>query len=161
VIPITGWANAPQEEPRAIDARGYRLLPQPEALFDLDGVFGGEGGGHTVRIGASTRDNARADVAFHRMRMWNPRIAHPTPMINSTPRSISYSGRNLMMTKSTVVAAIVFSLAIGAGAALAQNPSPAAHQAAAGATDKQAISKSCSDLAWHPRQRGSGVSQTA
>jgi psiF repeat len=48
-----------------------------------------------------------------------------------------------MMTKSTVIAAIVFSLAIGAGAALAQNPPPAA----AGTTDKQAISKACSDLA--------------
>jgi hypothetical protein len=53
-----------------------------------------------------------------------------------------------MLTKSTVVAAIVFSLAIGAGAALAQNPPPAADQAApAGAMDKKAISKACSDLA--------------
>jgi hypothetical protein len=51
-----------------------------------------------------------------------------------------------MMTKSTVVAAIVFSLAIGAGAALAQNPPPATDQAAP-ATDKKAISKACSDLA--------------
>jgi hypothetical protein len=40
-----------------------------------------------------------------------------------------------------------FSFAIGAGAALAQNPPPAAHQATAGATNKQAISKACSDLA--------------
>jgi psiF repeat len=48
-----------------------------------------------------------------------------------------------MMTKSTVVAAIIFSLAIGAGAALAQNPPPAA----ADTTNKQAISKACSDLA--------------
>jgi hypothetical protein len=53
-----------------------------------------------------------------------------------------------MLTKSTVVAAIVFSLAIGAGAALAQNPPPATDQAApAGAADKKAISKACSDLA--------------
>jgi hypothetical protein len=52
-----------------------------------------------------------------------------------------------MMTKSTVITAIVFSLAIGAGAALAQNPPPAAHQATAGATNKQAISEACSDLA--------------
>ena len=52
-----------------------------------------------------------------------------------------------MMTKSTVVAAIVFSLVIGAGAAFAQNPPPAADQAAAGATDKKAISKACSDQA--------------
>ena len=48
-----------------------------------------------------------------------------------------------MMTKSTVIAAIVFSLAIGAGAPLAQNPPPAP----AGTTDKQAISKACSDQA--------------
>jgi hypothetical protein len=47
-----------------------------------------------------------------------------------------------MMTKSTVVAAIVFSLVIGTGAALAQNPPPAAE-----ATDKKAISKACSDRA--------------
>ncbi len=52
-----------------------------------------------------------------------------------------------MMTKSTVVAAIVFSLAIGAGTAFAQNPPPAADQAAAGAIDKKAISKACSDQA--------------
>ena len=52
-----------------------------------------------------------------------------------------------MMTKSTVVAAIVFSLTIGAGAALAQNPPPAADQAAAGTMDKKAISKACSDQA--------------
>lgn len=56
-----------------------------------------------------------------------------------------------MMTKSTVVAAIVFSLAIGAGAALAKDPPPAADPAAPAAatagTDKKAISKACSDLA--------------
>jgi hypothetical protein len=48
-----------------------------------------------------------------------------------------------MMMKSTVVAAIVFSLTIGAGAALAQNPP----RSVAGASNKQAISKACSDLA--------------
>ena len=52
-----------------------------------------------------------------------------------------------MMTKSTVVAVLAFSLAIGAGAALAQNPPPAADQAPAAApaasADKAAISKSC------------------
>jgi hypothetical protein len=59
-----------------------------------------------------------------------------------------------MMTKSTVVAAIVFSLAIGAGAAFAQNPPPAAGQPAAapaaapaGTMDKKAISKACSEQA--------------
>ena len=52
-----------------------------------------------------------------------------------------------MMTKSTVVTAIVFSLTIGAGVAFAQNPPPAADQAAAGASNKQAISKACSDMA--------------
>ena len=52
-----------------------------------------------------------------------------------------------MMTKSTVVAAIVFSLAIGAGSAVAQNPPPAADQAAAGNMDNKAISKACSDQA--------------
>jgi hypothetical protein len=52
-----------------------------------------------------------------------------------------------MLTKSTIVAAIAFSLAIGAGAAFAQNPAPAAHQVAAGATNKQAISRACSDMA--------------
>jgi hypothetical protein len=53
-----------------------------------------------------------------------------------------------MMTKSTVVAAIVFSLVIGGGAAFAQNPPPAADQAAGGgAMDKKAISKACSDQA--------------
>ena len=52
-----------------------------------------------------------------------------------------------MMTKSTVIAAIVFSLVIGAGGAFAQNPPPAADQAAAGSTDKKAISKACSDQA--------------
>jgi hypothetical protein len=30
-----------KKKPRAIDARGYKLLPQPEALSILDGVFGG------------------------------------------------------------------------------------------------------------------------
>jgi hypothetical protein len=48
-----------------------------------------------------------------------------------------------MMTKSTVITAIVFSLVIGAGAALAQNPPPAA----TGISSKQAISKACSDQA--------------
>ena len=53
-----------------------------------------------------------------------------------------------MLTKSTVVAAIVFSLVIGGGAALAQNPPPAADQGAGGAMDsKKAISKACSDQA--------------
>jgi len=52
-----------------------------------------------------------------------------------------------MITKSTVVAAIVFSLVIGAGAAFAQNPPPAADQPAAGTMDKKAISKACSDQA--------------
>jgi len=53
-----------------------------------------------------------------------------------------------MLTKSTVVAAIVFSLVIGGGAAFAQNPPPAADQAAGGAMDsKKAISKACSDQA--------------
>jgi psiF repeat len=52
-----------------------------------------------------------------------------------------------MLTKSTVVAAIVFSLVIGGGTAFAQNP-PAADQAAGGAAmDKKAISKACSDQA--------------
>jgi hypothetical protein len=51
-----------------------------------------------------------------------------------------------MMTKSTVFVAIAFSLAIGAGGALAQNPPPAAHGAAS-VTNKQAVSKACSDLA--------------
>jgi psiF repeat len=62
-------------------------------------------------------------------------------------RTISRCGRNLMTAKSTVVVAVAFSLAIGVGAALAQNPAPSAHQAAAGATTKQAISKACSNLA--------------
>jgi len=56
-----------------------------------------------------------------------------------------------MMTKSTVVAAIVFSLALGTGAAFAQNPPPAAGQPAPAmdkaAMDKKAISKACSDQA--------------
>jgi hypothetical protein len=47
-----------------------------------------------------------------------------------------------MMTKLTLAAAIVFSLAIGAGLAFAQNAPPAV-----GATNKQAISKACSDMA--------------
>jgi hypothetical protein len=51
------------------------------------------------------------------------------------------------------IAAAILSLAIGTGAAFAQNPPPAAApiaapaQPAAGATDKKAISKSCSDQA--------------
>ena len=52
-----------------------------------------------------------------------------------------------MLTKSTVAAAIVFSLVIGGSAAFAQNPPPAADQGAAGAMDKKAISKACSDQA--------------
>jgi hypothetical protein len=61
---------------------------------------------------------------------------------------IPHRGEKDMMTKSTVVAAIVFSLAIGTGAALAQNPPPAAaDQGAAGGMDKKAISKACSDQA--------------
>jgi psiF repeat len=54
-----------------------------------------------------------------------------------------------MLTKSTVAAAIVFSLVIGGAPAFAQNPPPAAaDQAAGGATmDKKAISKACSDQA--------------
>jgi hypothetical protein len=62
----------------------------------------------------------------------------------------SRSAEKDMMTKSTVVAAIVFSLAIGAGVALAQSPQPAAdHPAAAPAAgmDKKAVSKACSDQA--------------
>jgi psiF repeat len=51
------------------------------------------------------------------------------------------------------IATAILSLAIGAGAAFAQNPPPAAApmaapaQPAAGAADKKAISKSCSDQA--------------
>ncbi len=51
------------------------------------------------------------------------------------------------------IAGAILSLAIGAGTAFAQNPPPAAApmaapaQPAAGATDKKAISKSCSDQA--------------
>ncbi|HEY1983471.1 MAG TPA: PsiF family protein [Xanthobacteraceae bacterium] len=51
------------------------------------------------------------------------------------------------------IATAILSLAIGAGAAFAQNPPPAGApmaapaQPAAGATDKKAISKSCSDQA--------------
>ena len=60
---------------------------------------------------------------------------------------IPHRGEKHMMTKSTVIAAIVFSLVIGAGGAFAQNPPPAADRAAAGATDKKAISKTCSDQA--------------
>ena len=55
-----------------------------------------------------------------------------------------------MMTKSTVVAVIVFSLAIGAGVALAQSPQPAADHPAAAPTagmDMKAVSKACSDQA--------------
>jgi len=53
-----------------------------------------------------------------------------------------------MLTKSTVAAAIVFSLVIGGAPAFAQNPPPAADQAAGGgAMDKKAISKACSDQA--------------
>jgi hypothetical protein len=51
-----------------------------------------------------------------------------------------------MMTRSTVVAAIVFSLALGTGAALAQNPPPAADQTAAppaAGMDKKAIAQAC------------------
>jgi hypothetical protein len=51
-----------------------------------------------------------------------------------------------MMTKSTIVA--VFSLAIAAGAALAQSPQLATdHPAAAPAVDMKAVSKACSDQA--------------
>ena len=55
-----------------------------------------------------------------------------------------------MLTKSTVVAAIVFSLGIASGAAFAQNPPPAADQAAGGGAmdSKKAISKACSDQAY-------------
>jgi psiF repeat len=62
---------------------------------------------------------------------------------------IPHRGQKDMMTKSTVVAAIVFSLAIG-GVALAQSPQPAAdHPAAAPAAgmDMKAVSKACSDQA--------------
>jgi psiF repeat-containing protein len=64
---------------------------------------------------------------------------------------IPHRGEKDMMTKSTVVAVLAFSLAIGAGAALAQNPPPAADQAPAAApaasADKAAISKACSEQA--------------
>jgi hypothetical protein len=59
---------------------------------------------------------------------------------------IPHRGEKDMMTKSTVVAVLAFSLAIGAGAALAQNPPPAAEAPAAApaaSADKAAISKSC------------------
>jgi ribosomal protein L4 len=52
-----------------------------------------------------------------------------------------------MMTKLTVVVAVAFSLAVGGGVVFAQNPPRAAHQAISGATNKQAISKACSDMA--------------
>jgi ribosomal protein L4 len=52
-----------------------------------------------------------------------------------------------MMTKLTVVVAVAFSLAVGGGVVFAQNPPPAAYQAISGATNKQAISKACSDMA--------------
>ena len=63
---------------------------------------------------------------------------------------IPHRGQKDMMTKSTVVAVTVFSLAIGTGVALAQSPQPAAdHPAAAPAAgmDKKAVSKACSDQA--------------
>src|SRR5262249_1057948 len=61
--------------------------------------------------------------------------------------TIPYRGEMNMLTKSTVAAAIVFSLVIGGSAAFAQNPPPAADQAAGGAMDKKAISKACSEQA--------------
>jgi hypothetical protein len=48
------------------------------------------------------------------------------------------------MMKSSVVAAMLFSLAMGTGAAWAENPVPPSKMSAA---DKKAISKSCSDQA--------------
>jgi hypothetical protein len=48
------------------------------------------------------------------------------------------------MMKSSVVAAILFSLAIGTGMALAEDAAPPAKMSTA---DKKAISKSCSDQA--------------
>jgi hypothetical protein len=52
--------------------------------------------------------------------------------------------RSHVMMKSSVVAAILLSLAMGMGTARAEDASPAAKP---GAADKKAISKSCSDQA--------------
>jgi hypothetical protein len=53
-----------------------------------------------------------------------------------------------MMTRSAIAAAIFVSLAIGAGAARAEDPAPApAASSKMSATDRKAISKSCSDQA--------------
>jgi hypothetical protein len=65
--------------------------------------------------------------------------------LDSKPDLIPHCGEKNMMTKSTVVAAIVFALAIGTGAAFAQNPPPATDQAApAAGMDKKSVSKACS-----------------
>jgi hypothetical protein len=89
--------------------------------------------------------------------LWNARVGDPATSVVVYACTILRSGRNLMTAKSTAVVAIAFSLAIGVGAALAQNPAPTAHQAATGVTNKQAVSKACSDLAnaknLHGRER--------
>jgi hypothetical protein len=51
------------------------------------------------------------------------------------------------MMKSSIVAAILFSLAIGTGTVFAEDAAPPAKMSAAGKVDKKAISKSCSDQA--------------
>lgn len=53
------------------------------------------------------------------------------------------------MMKSSVVAAVLFSLAIGMGTAFAEDPAPPANTTSPkmSAADKKAISKSCSDQA--------------
>jgi hypothetical protein len=55
-----------------------------------------------------------------------------------------------MMTKSSIVAAMLLSLAIGVGPALAEDPAPApapTPKSTTSSTSKKAISKACSDQA--------------
>jgi hypothetical protein len=66
----------PKKKLRAVDARGYRLLPQPEALFDPGDVFVGERG-TPLRIGASTEIMFKLTLRFIAGGTWNSRS--PTP----------------------------------------------------------------------------------
>jgi hypothetical protein len=77
-------------------------------LFSILAICLSKGAGHTARVGASMRDNVQPDAEFHAGERGLACRQSSTTMIISTPARFSHGGEILMVTKSTVITAIVF-----------------------------------------------------
>jgi psiF repeat len=129
----------PQKETPRSRCSGLQLLPQPEALSILTVGDRGTplGSGPLEEI---TFKPALRFIAGERGTRVSP-IQHHHDKFHSRSNFTWWEKSD--DDEIDCHCGNFFSLAIGAGAALAQNPPPAP----AGTTDKQAISKACSDQA--------------